>query len=193
MYCIAQDITEKKQAEEQLRQSEENMRLLVETLHDHALYLLDVEGKIVSWNLGAQKLTGYSSEEVIGRSLTVLDVCGAERSKNFVEHLLVTAIDKGHVTDHGWRARKDGARFQVDGHINALWTPEGKVRGFANIIRDITERVSAEKEIREMNEHMEQRVLIGLPSWAQSTRNWKPLPIRYLTICGPRFGTSTAS
>jgi PAS domain S-box-containing protein len=157
MYAIAQDVTEKKQAAEQLRLSEENMLLLVESLHDHAIYFIDLEGRIMSWNTGVQRMTGYTSEEVVGKSLTIMYPPGG-MDQAALDHLLATAAQTGHVQDNGWRSRKDGSCFQVDGYINALRTPDGKLRGFAKIVRDVTEREAAEQEIRDFNEHLEQRV-----------------------------------
>ncbi|MFZ2653330.1 MAG: PAS domain S-box protein [Victivallales bacterium] len=143
-----QDITERKRAEEALRKSEEQFRMIVEGVTDYAIIMLDPQGRVVSWNTGAERLKGYRAEEIIGqhfaRFYTEEDVACAKP-----EQELATAAVAGRFEDEGWRMRKDGARFWANVIITALHDEAGRLRGFAKITRDITERKKMEVALRE--------------------------------------------
>ncbi|MGK3967611.1 PAS domain S-box protein [Sorangium sp. So ce118] len=142
---VTRDLTERRRAEEALRRSEERFRLLVESVKDYAIFMLDPRGVITTWNRGAQELKGYSAEEILGQHF----------SRFYPEHdvhagkcdweLAVAARD-GRVTDEGWRIRKDGKRFWAYVVITALRGPGGELVGFAKVTRDLTERRQAEEE-----------------------------------------------
>lgn len=155
---IAVDITKRKRAEEALRQSEERLRLMIDSAKDYAIYTLDREGKVTSWNAGAERIKGYSAEEITGlhfsRFFTPPDI----RSKH-PEHLLQQARTEGRAQDEGWRVRKDGSRFWADGILAALVDAEGRALGFAKITRDLTERKQNEERMRSLNTELEQRNL----------------------------------
>jgi PAS domain S-box-containing protein len=145
------DITSRKNTEEALRKSEENLRLLVNGITDYEIFMLDPEGKILSWNLGAERSKGYRTEEVIGSPHSIFftkeDI---GRGVPMIE--LKTAAEKGRFEDEGWRVRKDGSRFWADVVTTPLLDAGGALRGFVKVIRDITERKKAEESLRESEE-----------------------------------------
>lgn len=141
---------------EQLRQCEERFRLLVESVVDHALFMLDAQGRIVSWNTGAERIKGYCADEILGRHFSCLytpeDV---ERGKPKGD--LELATSSGRFEDENWRMRKDGSRFWANAVITALRDASGALCGFGKVTRDLTERKQAEKKIRELNEDLIRR------------------------------------
>ncbi|HUS11024.1 MAG TPA: PAS domain S-box protein [Pyrinomonadaceae bacterium] len=124
---------------EELRQSEERFRLLVERAHEYAIFMLDPKGRVITWNTGAERLQGYPAEEIIGQHFSRFypgeDI---ERGKPEIE--LRAASQEGRVEDEDWRIRKDGSRFWANVVITALNDTEGRLIGFSKIMRDITER-----------------------------------------------------
>jgi PAS domain S-box-containing protein len=147
--CILSlDITEKKRADDALRRAEERLRLLVDGVPDHALTLLDPEGRVVTWNAGAERLLGYSAWEMIGEDLTRLRVAedlalGAPRAQ------LDAALLHGRSEEEGLRVRKDGVRIWAHAVITPLQDDAGKHRGFAEILRDITLHRKLEEQLRQ--------------------------------------------
>ena len=161
---ITRDLSERRENEERLRQSEERFRLLVESVQDYAIFLLDPEGRVASWNAGAQRIKGYTAQEIIGRSFMVFYPQDA-LDRNWPAIELEHAKRLGRFEDEGWRLRKDGSRFWANVVITALRDADGKLRGFAKITRDLTERRSQEERLR----HSEERfrlLLEGLEDYA---------------------------
>ena len=152
------DVTARKLAEEKMLQSEERFRLLVQGVKDYAILMLDPEGRIVSWNEGAQQIKGYTAEEIIGdhfsRFYTPEDIAAGEPARG-----LKTAQQRGHFENEGWRVRKDGSRFWANLIITAMYGPDGELRGFSKVTRDITERKQAEERLRALNESERQHAL----------------------------------
>ncbi|HYX64452.1 MAG TPA: PAS domain S-box protein [Burkholderiales bacterium] len=113
-------------------------RLLVETVSDYAIFLLDPEGRIISWNAGAQRIKGYAAVEILGRHFSVF-YAPEERAAGRPQELLAVAGREGRIEDEGWRLRKDGSRFWADVVITALRDAAGRVSGYAKVTRDMTE------------------------------------------------------
>jgi PAS domain S-box-containing protein len=128
--------------------SEERFRLLVEGVRDYAIFMLDREGYVLSWNSGAERINGYRAEEIIGRHFssfyTLEDLESAKP-----DLALRTAAEAGRVEDEGWRLRKDGSRYWAHAVITALRDRAGKLRGYAKVTHDNTERRLAEEQVRE--------------------------------------------
>ena len=139
---VTRDLTERREAEERLRASEEQFRLLVDRVEEYAIYLLDPTGRVASWNSGAEKIKGYSAQEIIGKHFacfyTAEDVAAGRPQKN-----LENAARTGHIHDEGVRVRKDGSTFQADVVITALRGANGELRGFSKVTRDVSDQIRA--------------------------------------------------
>ncbi|MHA3772451.1 PAS domain S-box protein [Verrucomicrobiota bacterium sgz303538] len=139
-------------------QSEQKFRLLVESVKDYAIFMLDVDGNVATWNAGAEKINGYSANEIIGshfsRFYPTEDIIAGKP-----EWELKEAVANGHVEDEGWRLRKDGSRFWADVVITSLWNEAGELQGFAKVTRDLTERKLAEEKQRASEEQF--RLLVA--------------------------------
>jgi PAS domain S-box-containing protein len=128
--------------------SDSRYRLLVEAITDYAVYMLDREGRVISWNPGAKRFKGYDAEEIIGCHFSAF-YTDAERSQNVPAQALAEAERTGRFEREGWRVRKDGTHFWAHVVIDAIRSPEGALVGFAKITRDLTERRAAETKLRE--------------------------------------------
>lgn len=131
--------------------TEGRYRLLVEAISDYAIYMLDREGRVTSWNPGARRFKGYEADEIIGRHFSTF-YTDAERSQNVPAQALAEAERTGRFEREGWRVRKDGTQFWAHVVIDAIRSPEGDLVGFAKITRDLTERRAAETKLRESEE-----------------------------------------
>jgi PAS domain S-box-containing protein len=148
---VTRDVTTKRAADEAKRQSAEVFQLLVSSVRDYAIFMLDPEGNIETWNSGAQRLKQYLPEEIIGRHFSVF-YTEEDLKDGKPERELETAREKGSVEDEGWRLRKDGSRFWANVVITAVHDAAGVLRGFAKVTRDITDRKHAEEELRQSTE-----------------------------------------
>ena len=131
------------------RQGGEHFRLLVQSVKDYAILMLDPSGRVTSWNEGAQRIKGYTADEIIGRSFTVFYPEEAVAS-GFPQFELATADRTGRFEDEGWRVRKDGSLFWANVVITALRGDDGALVGFAKVTRDLTERRAAEEQARRL-------------------------------------------
>ncbi|HEY6902671.1 MAG TPA: PAS domain S-box protein, partial [Candidatus Acidoferrales bacterium] len=145
------DVTERRQIQEALRLSEERFRRLVDEVKDYAIFMLDPEGKVKTWNEGAERIKGYRADEIIGQHFSrFYSSEDVERGKP--EEQLRIAVREGRSQDDGWRIRKDGSRFWASVVITALRDERGELRGFGKITRDLTERRRNEESLRHSEE-----------------------------------------
>ena len=140
---VTRDLTQRRDYEESLRQSEERFRLLVEGVSDYAIFMLDVNGIVASWNAGAQRIKGYAANEIIGRHFSTFYPADARQS-GWPDHELQVAAETGRFFDEGWRIRQDGTRFWAAVTITALRDSQARLIGFAKLTRDLTGQKRAE-------------------------------------------------
>jgi PAS domain S-box-containing protein len=131
-----------------LEETERRFRLLVESVTDYAIFMLDATGTIINWNPGAQRIKGYAHEEIIGQHFSRF-YTEEDRQKEIPRKALETAASTGRYEMEGWRVRKDGTRFWASVVINAVRDSEGNVVGFAKVTRDLTERRAVEERLRQ--------------------------------------------
>ncbi|MDP8966545.1 MAG: PAS domain S-box protein [Cyanobacteriota bacterium] len=143
------DISERKQSEEALRTSEERFHLLLENVKDYAIFFLDTERRITRWNLGAERILGYQEAEILGQSGSII-FTPEDRQQGADKWELDKAEAEGRAENERWHVRKDGSRFWGSGIVTRLQDETGQLRGFAKIMRDITERKQAEDERNEL-------------------------------------------
>jgi PAS domain S-box-containing protein len=143
---ITRDLSERKVAEEVLKRSEEQFRLLVQGVTDYAIYMLDPEGNVVSWNAGAQHIKGYEPSEIIGQHFSRF-YTEEDQTDELPRKALETALQEGRFEKEGWRVRKGGTRFWANVIIDAIHDEQGEIIGFAKITRDITEKRQAQEAL----------------------------------------------
>ncbi|MBY3223036.1 PAS domain S-box protein [Rhizobium laguerreae] len=150
---ITRDLTERRAAEKAIRQSEEQFRRLVQGVSDYAIYMLDPEGNVSSWNFGAERIKGYRPQEIIGRHFSTF-YTPEDREAGLPETALGIARAEGRFEREGWRVRKDGTRFWASIVIDAIRDDEGDVLGFAKITRDITEKMETQRALEQAREEL---------------------------------------
>jgi PAS domain S-box-containing protein len=148
---VTRDLTEQKLTENERKLSDDQFRLLVQGVTDYAIYLLDAEGRIVTWNAGAQRIKGYLPEEIIGRHFSVF-YTEEDQAKCEPERALALAARDGQFEEEGWRVRRDGSRFWAKIVVNPIRDAFGKVMGFAKVTRDITEPQAAQLALERARE-----------------------------------------
>lgn len=150
---LIHDLSEGRAAKEALRRSQEQFRLLVQSVTDYAIYMLDHRGRITNWNLGAQRIKGYLPEEVIGRHFSCF-YTPEDREAGEPARGLAAAEREGRFEKEGWRVRKDGSRFWANVVIDPIRDSDGRLIGFAKVTRDITHRIEAERELERARQEL---------------------------------------
>jgi PAS domain S-box-containing protein len=155
---VTRELTGQRNSAERLRQSAEIFQLLVSSVRDYAIFMLDVDGRVTTWNAGAQRLKGYTPDEIIGRHFSAFYM-QKDLDSHKPERELELARKNGSVEDEGWRLRKDGSKFWANVVITAVYDARGELRGFAKVTRDITDRKNSEDMQRALLEQREARLL----------------------------------
>jgi PAS domain S-box-containing protein len=150
---VTRDLTDRRHAEQALRDSERRFRLLVDGVTDYAIYMLDPEGRVTNWNVGAQRIKGFAADEVIGSHFSRF-YTDEDRALGIPATALSTAAETGRFEAEGWRVRKDGVRFWASVVIDAIRGEDGVLLGFAKVTRDITERRDAQTRLEEAREQL---------------------------------------
>lgn len=148
---ITRDLTDRKMAEETLKQSEQQFRLLVQSVTDYAIYMLAPDGRVTNWNLGAQRIKGYRPEEVIGQHFSMF-YTPEDREAGEPQRALEIATREGRFENKAWRVRKDGTQFFAHVVVDPIWGETGTLLGFAKITRDITEVTQAQQALEKTRE-----------------------------------------
>ena len=161
---ITRDLTDRMADQERMRASEERFRMLVENVQDYAIFMLDPEGRVATWNAGARRIKGYLAEEIIGKHFSIFYPPEAIASR-WPERELEEAKRLGRFEDEGWRLRKDGTRFWANVVITALFGANGELRGFSKITRDLTERRAQDERMRQSEERF-RLLLEGIEDYA---------------------------
>jgi PAS domain S-box-containing protein len=155
--AIHSDITERKRAEQALQQSEERFRALVDGVKDYAIFMLDPDGFIISWNDGAQRINGYLAEEILGHHFSCFFPVEEIQNDKPQQELEIASL-QGRFEGEGWRLRKDESLFWANVIITALRDESGQLQGFSTVIRDVTERQQIEQALRKAKDELETRV-----------------------------------
>ena len=153
IFAAARDITKRKLAEEALRRSEQRFSSMVEAVRDYAIIILERDGRIASWNKGAERIKGYRAEEIVGQHFSRF-YPPADIANHKPERELQVAASEGRFEDEDWRIRKDGSRFWANVVVTALRDASGSVNGFVKITRDLTARKDAENELKRYAEEL---------------------------------------
>jgi PAS domain S-box-containing protein len=161
---VTRDLTARRLAEEQLRATAASLaganvqlqlfRLLVATVRDYAIFMIDAGGHVTSWNQGAREIKGYEESEVLGRHFSLF-YTAEDRARDHPAHELEVAARTGRYEEEGWRVRKDGTRFWASVVITALRNDHGTLVGFGKVTRDLSERRAADESLREVNRELE--------------------------------------
>ncbi|MCF6127959.1 PAS domain-containing sensor histidine kinase [Mesorhizobium sp. M7A.F.Ca.CA.001.07.2.1] len=148
---VTRDLTERKKAEDEIRRGQEQFQRLVQGVTDYAIYMLDPEGVITSWNSGAERIKGYSADEIVGKHFSQF-YTPEDRERGTPQSALEIAAREGRVEREGWRIRKDGTAFWSHVVIDAIRHEDGELLGFAKVTRDITERKKAQESLDQARE-----------------------------------------
>src|SRR3984957_19167034 len=150
---VTRDVTERQRAHQALVESEARYRRLVEGVTDYAIFQLDPTGRVISWNPGAQRIKGYTRDEIVGQHFSAFYTEEDVKTK-LPERALRTAVETGKYDAEGWRLRKDGSKFWASVVIDAIYDEQGRISGFAKITRDITERREAQLVLKATQEQL---------------------------------------
>jgi PAS domain S-box-containing protein len=148
LYCAGRDVTEQRRDERSQRESEEQARLLIDGVHDFAMFMMDPSGRITTWNAGAQRMLGFSEAEAVGQDGAII-FTPEDRAANAPRQEQDRAATTGKALDERWHIKKDGTRFWGSGVLNVVRNPaDGSLRGFVKVLRDETARREAEEALQ---------------------------------------------
>jgi len=150
---ITRDMTEKRRTEQALLEAERRFRILIQGVTDYAIFMLDPEGRVTNWNAGAQRIKGYSPEEIVGEHFSRF-YTPEDLESGVPRRALETARDTGRYEAEGWRIRKDGSRFWASVILDAIHDEDGELLGFAKVTRDMTEKREAQLQLDESREQL---------------------------------------
>ena len=145
---VTRDMTERQLEQGRLLESERQFRHLVESVTDYAIFRLDKEGLVATWNRGAERIKGYSADEIIGRHFSVF-YTEEDRAAGVPARTLATAASEGRFESEEWRVRNDGTHFWATIVVDPIRNDNGEIVGFAKVTRDITERMETQRILRE--------------------------------------------
>ena len=143
---FVRDVTEQRLAQDALRKADLQLRSIVESVSDYAIYLLDKDGHVMTWNPGAERIKGYTDEEIVGHHFSHF-FTQEDRERGKPAELMRLATERGRVEQEGWRVRKDGSRFWADVVLTAIRDTTGGLIGYAKVTRDFTDRKRAEEAV----------------------------------------------
>ncbi len=150
---ITRDMTEKRNAQQALLEAERRFRILVQGVTDYAIFMLDPEGRVTNWNAGAQRIKGYTPEDIVGEHFSRF-YTPEDLDVGLPKKALETARETGRYDAEGWRVRKDGTRFWASVVLDAIHDQDGNLLGFAKITRDMTEKREAQLKLEESREQL---------------------------------------
>ena len=150
---ITRDMTETREAQHALLEAERTFRILVQGVTDYAIFMLDPEGRVTNWNAGAERIKGYTPEEIVGEHFSRF-YTDEDRVAELPKRALETALETGRCETEGWRVRKDGSRFWASVVLDAIRGDDGELIGFAKITRDMTEKREAQLRLEESREQL---------------------------------------
>ncbi len=151
--AVSYDITERKAAEEALRENEETLRLMIESAHEYAIFTTDLEMRVTTWNSGAERVLGYAETEIIGKPADVI-FTPEDRAADRPEIETQQALSEGRASDQRWHLRKDGTRFWSNGFLMPMHNATGKTVGFVKILRDETESRQAQEALERSRQQL---------------------------------------
>ncbi len=191
---IVRDVSEQRAAQEELRRSDQKLRSILESVRDYAIYLLDQDGSVLTWNPGAERIKGYTADEVLGLNFSRF-FTEEDRDRGRPAEILRLAAERGRMEEAGWRIRKNGTRFWADSVVTAIRDSTGEITGYAKVTRDITDRKSAQEAVMlqlsgALLENMDVRKLLYAIS--QSIREVLPHDSATLALYDPVTGDLTA-
>ena len=145
LYC---DVTDRERTKQERKEDREQFESLVAAVEEYAIFKLDADGRIQTWNSGAERIKGYDPEEVLGEHVSLF-YTDEDRAANVPEENLAAAAEAGWIEEEGWRVREDGSRFWANVAITAILDDDGELEGYAKVTRDMTERREYEQQLRE--------------------------------------------